>query len=626
MSYSAPGAFIMGELAWGTPPAFGGDSATGWKKIPPGVIVAPKIPEHGYSGGLPIGYMDPPTMTLTVHTARLKGDADLEDLIDYIVEPAYDVVDVDYTHTPPAGAALEIIPLTYRAINTTNLWTWLTDDGDGSLAVGSFRVAIEAGHDRSTTQTHETQIREANTVISLTLVHILWLCAAQVLPTDIQRREILMIASAIYYSERFLFDVVWASSTGAYARVLGSNPNETDYDDHRLMPVTAIWEEIRGMLENAYKAFARRTVTVVSTEAKGPLGRVVLREPSQTVANTAGSTITIPHLVTSITGAVSEDDRGGWLSSVGGTDGTLHAYETLDQFLIALSEGCVQKMSVRYSAIGAMVITDYGVTSGFASLAITTDADWRGSTLQIGEGVISGADAEIEGSQEGDQQNIKHRLANVRETSNWTVPAPIHNQPHIGPINQVWYQVLTRGGVGFQTVGSPIVTRNCLWAMVELKNGSGVGVGTVVPVRPHHKVGITDGATTYDECSDGIALPNPGSLPGLGGAPWTNDLWYPLRDAMLSMQINGCLPTAAVRRMCARFGDKKQTVYPGDVEATVAGTEQLGRRVTVGWDSGQDLTGEVFHATIPGSPILISTSLDEATGRATVKLIALGGT
>lgn len=636
------GVITAGALDWEPVPEFGSPriDGSGWIPLPEGTIYSPKMPEFGFDE-LPVGHIDPPSLSLTVKTLFLDGDEDLEDIVTYIADPAWDVTTTDRVGSSlDVGASgVEVVPGEWRPVNTTNLWHLTTDDGDGELEVGAFRVAGIFGHERNLAQTHVVNEATGAVEISLTLVHVFWLVASQVFPDDVAARVGEFRSEVV---APYLYDLAWRGATHGYARVLGSHPalQATDGhpDEHWMYPVSDVTAEIATLLQRTFSAFTRAPGTNVSLGS--PIDALALRKQSQTVANTAGAAIDAPYICGYIKDRDTGDVRGGFLSVVGGEEGTLFQWETIDRLLFEITEGCVQKGEALAFDPLTLDISNWGITESAVELAITTAVGateqprWSGRTLEIGAGALSGADAEIPGAQDGDVTSIEYRLGNVREHNNRTVPVVLHCQPHVGPRAAEWLGVLSQGSSDWQCIGNSLITMNCLWYMGQLEVG-GVGVGSAVPIRVHHYIGITDGATTYNEVTNGIELPDPGALPGVSGGVvvgpadqnlWFRFLWDPTRRAMIRMQKQGGIPFAACVRMARRFGDRLQTAYPGTYAATDAGAEQLGRRAGTAWVSGSTLTGKAYHLQSPGRPILVRTSLDEATGKASVRLLGVGGT
>lgn len=622
------GNMTAGNLEWGTPPAFGGSSAAGWQMLPAGTISDVQIPEVGFDK-LPVGYHAPPTLTFKLHTRDIESTA--ADLITYCTAPAYESTATEYEPLAAVDTP-SIAPISgsWRRVNTTNAWHLLSDGGDSDLAIEDFAVAFIGGHDRDSSIQHEVDTISGDVVLSIKLTHIWWLAAAQVLPHDVAFRSRAAIHEAAIISyERHLIDVHWKGASEHYARVLGHSFTTSDYDEHLMFELADVMAVAVALTQMVLRVWLRLSgATLISTRPEGPYSNLVLREQDGTLAGTArtAGTPPAPEIVGLILSSDSEEDRGGWLSRIGGTTGTIYQWETLDRLFIAASEGCVQKTEVRMQTHESLLLVDYGITDGLADLILSSTEALSAQTLQVGAEALSGADAKIDGVTKDDQSMVEHRLENVRDHNNRTVPVVLHNQPHIGDITVgIWTARRSNfiGALDVNLVGSPLVTMNCLWYRGEFLSG-GASAGTAV-IRYHHYVGVRDGATTYNEVSNGLGnLPDPGSFSGQSPS-WINDnLWYPLRDWMLMAQQQGCVPVAAARRMTTQFGNRQQTMYPTTMDAVEAGLDQLGRRAGAWFASGASLTGKSFHSALPGRPIMVSTSLEEATGRATVKLLGVG--
>lgn len=629
---SFAGFVTVGALGWSTRPLWGAGGNSTWLELPPGTIYTPKVNEHGYDK-LCVGFPDPPTLGMTIKCGSIEGVADLEDVISYITDPAYDVQSSDLIADPTAedSPAIEIAPDLWRLINTTHLWTWQTDDGDSSLAIDAFRIVFQGGHDRATSTKHTLDPLTGELVVQLSLVHIFWLTAAQMLPKDLSLRCRENIAPTSV--ERYLFDYVW-HGTANYARVLGSSPDVLDYQAHSMYALHSIADELERLQQDIYTVWSRDSTAVVTHGWSQPVEGLELEMQSQEVAGgRGGSPSSALHVVGLVHGNESDAELGGWLSDVGEVATTVFAFKTLDQFLIDAMEAQAQKAEVLCVSALEIRFNMLGMSNRLTALPIGV-ADLRQHELEVGAESLSGADASIVGARSGDVGKVEFRLDNIRDHNNRTVPVVFNVAPHVGDAKAgVWFALIDIGGPDFQTIGSPLLSMNVLWSAAEIEHEGGL-TGATRYLRPHHAVATLDAdpadhgfITDFLEVTDAIALPDPDDLgdpaTAVGRANYDIVLWGGLRLAGLQAQAEACIPLAAATRIARRYGDRRQTVYSSSCDAAIAWA--LGRRTTTAWGDGAALTGKSYHATVPGEPMLLSTSHDEATGLATIKLIAVGG-
>lgn len=649
----APG--IPLYLSVGTPPAFGSGTASGYVRLPEGVILAEtvQLPEVGFES-IPAGMVQAPTLKLRLNLAPCEGVAD--DFITYVADPAN--ASITYEKYGSTQYGDQIIPpdlifylvgldLTetagerYRYIVTANCWRLDTDDGNGALGVSSFRTVFEGtqrplyGEDAAELVWEVNPLSGAN-LVDVEIVDIVLTCAEQILPSDISRRCLSVYGSSLSDPHYTFYDVVWKDSTRFYRRTLGSGTGPLL--GGRLFPQALVWSALGDLLGNVYRLMTRNEFGALSlisqslpggltTPQVGPYATHVLWQQGETAAGTAGA-LPLDDSEAAQTRQIiaqfvfSDDDDvpvGGYLADDGSNSDSIFRYRSAYEMLQKETEAAgAMGQSVHLSqTLVSIIFSGVRTTTRHTITADEARAYTPTQKIETNARILTEITWEIPGAENGDASPVTITSPLLPPDGGYTLPVGVHTTPHVGDIDDVAFAIGSWSGGNIETARSALRMAAGIW---YLKTITDLTAGPV-PIRAHHYTGISNGESVVYPLANGIALPSPDLGNDTGAEDWRT-WWGDLRLAMYDMGVAG-VPAAIAQFLLDRYSDRTQCAYPATVRAEIAGTDQVGKRGPTSWTNGSDWTAKTIHAQYPGQPILLSTAINCQTQTAEVKLLGV---
>jgi hypothetical protein len=610
-------------------PAFGAGASGDYYPIPKGVIPMGEIKPVAQFDELPIGLMDSPGMSLTLDYAPLgmlieEGNSDLADLWSALQEPEFIptgnlTVDDDYDGPDPW---IVLTPLEGVKIRTGNYFELLTDAGDSSLGIGTFKV-IGAWVQHIVDEPEESyNPLTGSDRLKIELTGAFRYAAEVVTPSMIGVVTRVIGDTNAEYAP-YLVDLIYGE--GDYMRTLGdffgAGSGAQPYRRYLMFRLVDLLDSMELLIQQVYARLMRAEVSFTINGILGSLRMfdwVDLRQQDESsdTGEASSTSVAEPYFP----GLVDwSNDEGlfvdGWLHEVSdaGKD-RLFGYPSAYELLKGMCEGTgvigVLNFAGDATYRESPILYTVGLLGDGGSDLDVDENDFKGDAWVMRRSRrLTAARADLVGTGSGDVNEVTYRSRAVANDSPRLIPVVFNCIPLCGEREDFSFR--TQGSGDPHIVESPLNSYNTLFYKA----------GTASFFRCHHYVGlapsVTGGTPNFNYYTfNGLTLPLP-------SGHTRDEFWYPLRLAMLEIQKSGGLSYAVATFAVSMFGHQHQTLYPTTVAIEKALPGYIG--LQAGFADGSALTGESRHATYPGYPLLIRTELDIAAGTSAIELLAPGG-